>query len=339
LPNIGHQPGGDPRSIALKLRRRQFLHLAASFAAASVLARPASAISYPTRPVHIIVGFPPGTAPDIIGRLTSEWLSERLGQQFIVDNRSGAASNIATAFVAGAAPDGYTLFVPVSTNAVNATLYKNLSFDFVRDIAPVASIGSIPFVMAVTPSLPVKTLTEFIAFTKANPGKVYMATQGIGTTPHVCGELLRMMTGIEFVHVPYRGPLMPDLLAGQVHFYFSPMPQAIGYVKDGRLRALAVTSAARAEALPDVPAIGEFVPGYEASGWFGIGAPRATTAEIVETLNKEIGAGLLDAKFKPRLSALGVEPRVMTPAEFKDFIAADVEKWAKVIDFAGIKPE
>jgi tripartite-type tricarboxylate transporter receptor subunit TctC len=313
--------------------------LAAGFAASSVLARPASATGYPTRPVHIVIGFPPGTAPDIIGRLTSEWLSERLGQQFIVDNRAGAAGNIATAFVAGAAPDGYTLFVPVSTNAVNATLYKNLSFDFVRDIAPIANIGSIPFVMVVTPSLPVKTLTEFITFTKANPGKIYMATQGIGTTPHVCGELLRMMTGIEFIHVPYRGPLMPDLLAGQVHFYFSPMPQAIGYVKDGRLRALAVTSAARSEALPDVPAIGEFVPGYDASGWFGIGAPRATPAEIVEKLNNEIGAGLVDAKFKPRLSALGVEPRVMTPAEFKDFIAADVEKWAKVIDFAGIKPE
>jgi tripartite-type tricarboxylate transporter receptor subunit TctC len=279
-------------SIALRLRRRQFLHLTAGFAASSVLSRPASAISYPTRPVHIIVGFPPGTAPDIVGRLTSEWLSERLGQQFIVDNRSGAASNIATAFVAGAAPDGYTLFVPVSTNAVNATLYKNLSFNFVRDIAPIACIGSIPFVMVVTPSLPAKTLTEFIAYAKANPGKVYMATQGIGTTPHVCGELLRMMTGIEFVHVPYRGPLMPDLLAGQVHFYFSPMPQAIGYVKDGRLRALAVTSAARSETLPDVPAIGEFVPGYDASGWFGIGAPRATPYEIVEKLNNEIGAGL-----------------------------------------------
>jgi tripartite-type tricarboxylate transporter receptor subunit TctC len=268
-----------------------------------------------------------------------DWLSERLGQQFVIDNRSGAASNIATEFVAASAPDGYTLFIPVSTNAINATLYKNQNFDFVRDLAPVASIGRATFVLAVTPSLPVKTLPEFIAYGKANPGRLYMGSQGIGTTPHVCGELLRMMTGIEFVHVPYRGSLIPDLLAGQVQFYFSPIPQAVSYIGDGRLRALGVTGAKRSTALPDVPAIGEFVPGYEANGWFGIEAPRGTPAEIVSKLNNEIGAGLEDSKLKARLVALGVEPRAMTPAEFKDFIIAEVDKWAKVIAFAGIKPE
>jgi tripartite-type tricarboxylate transporter receptor subunit TctC len=323
----------------MSLPRRQFLQMAAAFAASPALPCPASALDYPARPVHLVVGFPPGTSPDIIGRLISEWLSERLGQQFIVDNRSGAASNIATAFVASAAPDGYTLFIPVSTNAVNVTLYQNLSINFVRDIAPVAMIGGVPFVLVVTPSLPAKTLPEFIAYATANPGKIYMASQGVGTTPHVCGELLRMMTGIEFVHVPYRGPLMPDLLAGQVHFYFDPMPQAVGYVKDGRLRALGVTSATRSTALPDVPAIAEFVPGFEAEGWFGVAAPGGIPREIVDKLNKEVGIALVDAKFKSRLAALGVEARAMTPAEFKDFIAADIEKWAKVIKFAGIKPE
>jgi tripartite-type tricarboxylate transporter receptor subunit TctC len=323
----------------MRLPRRKFLHAAAGILALPTLSGAASALSYPTRPVHLIVGFPAGTAPDIIARLMGEWLSERLGQQFIVDDRPGAASNIATEFVAAAAPDGYTLFIPVSTNAVNATLYKNLNYDFVRDIAPVATIGSIPFVMVSTPSLPVKTLSEFIAYAKANPGRVYMGSQGIGTTPHVCGELLKMMTGIEFVHVPYRAPLMPDLLAGQVHFYFSPIPQAVAYVRDGRLRGLGVTSAKRSDALPDVPAIGEFVPGYEANGWFGIGAPKRTPAEIIGKLNEAIGAGLIDSKLQPKFVTLGVEPRAMTPAQFGEFIATEIDKWAKVIDFAGIKPE
>ena len=322
----------------MRLPRRQFVYLVAA-AALLPLPRTAMAVNYPTRPVRIIVGFPPGTSPDIIARLLGDWLSERLGQQFVIDNRSGAASNIATEFVAASAPDGYTLFIPVSTNAVNATLYKNQNVDFARDLAPVASIGRATFVLAVTPSLPVKTLPEFIAYGKANPGRLYMGSQGIGTTPHVCGELLRMMTGIEFVHVPYRGSLIPDLLAGQVHFYFSPIPQAVSYISDGRLRALGVTGAKRATALPDVPAIGEFVPGYEVNGWFGIAAPKRTPVEIVGKLNNEIGAALEDSKLKARLLALGVEPRAMTPAEFKDFIIAEVDKWAKVIAFAGIKPE
>jgi tripartite-type tricarboxylate transporter receptor subunit TctC len=323
----------------MRLPRRQFVHVAAAAVVLAAAPRSATALDYPTRPVHIIVGFPPGTSPDIIARLFGDWLSERLGQQFIIDNRPGAASTLATEIVAESTADGYTLFIPVSTNAINATFYKNLKVDFVRDIAPVASIGSTAFVMAVTPSLPVKTLPEFIAYAKANPGRVYMASQGIGTTPHVCGELLRMMTGIEFVHVPYRGSLIPDLLAGHVHFYFSPIPQAVTYIGDGRLRALGVTSVTRAATLPDLPAIGEFVPGYEANGWFGIAAPEATPAAIIDKLNKDISAGLDDPKLKPRLLALGVETHAMTPAEFKAFIVGEVDKWAEVIKFSGIKPE
>jgi tripartite-type tricarboxylate transporter receptor subunit TctC len=313
--------------------------LAAGAVVLAILPRTTSALDYPARPVRVIVGFPPGTAPDIIARLMGGWLSERLGQQFVIDNRSGAASNIATEMVAEAVPDGYTLFIPVSTNAVNAALYKNLSFNFVRDILPVGSIGINPFVMVVTSSLPAKTVPEFIAYAKANPGKIYMGSQGVGTTPHVCGELFKMMTGMDFTHVPYRGPLMPDLLAGQVQFYFSPISQAIAYVREGGLRALGVTSVTRSGALPDVPAIAEFVPGYEANGWYGIAAPRGIASEIIERLNNVISAVVADPTVKARLLALGVEPKAMTPAEFREFIAADVEKWAKVIKFAGIKPE
>jgi tripartite-type tricarboxylate transporter receptor subunit TctC len=322
----------------MKLLRRNFLRLAASVAALPALPGLASVLDYPTRPVHVVVGFPAGITPDIIARLVCESLSQRLGQQFIVDNRPGAASNIGTETVATAAPDGYTLLLAVSTNAVNATLYKNLRFDFVRDIVPVGMIGTNPFVLVVTPSLPVKTIPELIAYAKANPGKLYMASQGVGTTPHVCGELLKMMTGINFVHVPYKDALMPDLLAGRVQFYFSPTPQAIGYVRDGRLRALGVTSATRSPALPDIPAIAEFIPGYEANGWLGIGAPKGMSTEIIEKLNHETVALTADPKVKARLLALGVEPKSMTPAEFGKFIAADIEKWAKVIKFAGIKP-
>ncbi len=323
----------------MRLARRSFLHLAAGSAAAPLLMPAAFALDYPARPVHLVVGFPPGTAPDIVARLAGEALAEKLGQQFVIDNRPGASGNIATGFVAAAAPDGYTLFVPVSTNAVNATLYKNTTFNFQRDIVPIGMIGTNAFVLVVTPSLPVKTLAEFIAYAKANPGKLYMASQGVGTTPHVCGELLRMMTGIDFVHVPYKDALMPDLLAGRVQFYFSPAPQAIGYISDGRLRALGLTGATRLAVLPGVPAIGEFVPSYEANGWLGLGAPRGVSAEIVQRLNKELSAIDTDPKMKARLLALGTEAKPMTPAEFKSFIAADIKKWANVIEFAGIKAE
>ena len=324
----------------MKLRhRRQFLQLAAASAALPLVSRTVSAQPYPSRPVHIVVGYPAGGSPDIIGRLVGQWLSERLNQQFIVDNRPGAASNIGTEIAAKASPDGYTLFVAVSTNAVNATLYTNLNFNFIRDLAPVAGIGRTPFVMVLNPSFPAKTLPEFIAYAKANPRKIDMASQGMGTTPHVCGELLKAMTGVDFVHVPYRGNLMPDLLAGQVQFYFSPMAQAIELIKDGRLRALGVTTATRVDALPDVPAIAEFVSGYVATGWYGICAPAGTPAAIVDRLNSEIIAGVAAPNLKARFLALGVEPMPMTAAEFGKFIADEIEKWARVIMLAGIKPE
>jgi tripartite-type tricarboxylate transporter receptor subunit TctC len=287
--------------------------------------------------VHIIAPYPAGGAPDIVGRLIAQWLSERLGQQFIVDNRAGAASNIGTEMVAHSPADGYTLLVAVSTNAVNASIYTKLNFNFMRDFAPVAGIGGTPFVMAFTPSFPAKTFPEFIAYAKANPGKVNMASQGIGTTPHVCGELLKMMTGIDFLHVPYRGNLMPDLLAGQVQFYISPMAQAIEYVKDGRLRALAVTTATRSPLLPDVPAITEFVPGYVAIGWYGICVPTGTPADVVDKLSTQILAGVADPALKARLLSLGIEPRPRGPAEFGKFIADETAKWAKVVEFANIK--
>jgi tripartite-type tricarboxylate transporter receptor subunit TctC len=269
----------------------------------------------------------------------SQWLSERLGQQFIVDNRPGASGNIATGDVAKAVPDGYTLLVAVSTNAINATFYKNLNFDFTKDIVPVGFIGSTPFVMAVTPSFPAKTVPEFIAYAKANPGKVNMASQGVGTSPHVTGEMLIMMTGIDLVHVPYRGNVVPDLLSGQVQIYFSPLPQVIEYVRDGRLRALAVTSTKRTDALPDVPALAEFVPGYEASGWYSICAPAGTPGEIVDRLNKEMNAGLADPALHAKLLAVGIEPKAMTQAEFAKFVGDEIQKWSKVVNFADIKAE
>jgi tripartite-type tricarboxylate transporter receptor subunit TctC len=323
----------------MALVRRNFLRISASAVALPALSSLASALDYPTHPVHVVAGFPAGTTVDIIARLVSAPLSQRLGQRFIVDDRPGAASNIATETVATASPDGYTLLLAVSTNAINATLYKNLRFDFVRDIVPIGMIGTATFVLVVPPSLPTKTFVEFITYAKANPGKIYMATQGIGTPPHVAGELLKMMTGISFVHVPYKTALMPDLLAGRVQFYFSPTPLAVGYIRDGRLRALAVTGATRSAALPDVPAIAEFLPGYEVDGWLGIGAPKGTSTEIVERLNTEIIAIVADAKVKARLLDLGVESKPMSSAEFEKFIAADVQKWAKVIKFAGIKAE
>jgi tripartite-type tricarboxylate transporter receptor subunit TctC len=321
----------------MKLTRRNWLSLAAGFTALPMASHLARADVYPSRPVHIVVPYPAGGAPDIVGRLFGEWLSERLGQQFIVDDRPGAASNIGTETVAHAPTDGYTLLVAVSTNAVNASIYRNLNFNFIRDFAPVAGIGGTPFVMVFTPSFPAKTFPEFIAYAKAHPGKVNMGSQGIGTTPHVCGELLKMMTGIDFVHVPYRGNLMPDLLAGQVQFYFSPTAQAIEYVKDGRLRALAVTTAKRASLLPDVPTIAEFVPGYEASGWYGIVAPAGTPPDVIGRLSTQVLAGVADPNLNARLQTLGIEPTPRGPAEFATFIADETAKWAKVIKFADIK--
>jgi tripartite-type tricarboxylate transporter receptor subunit TctC len=316
--------------------RRQLLGLVAGAASLPIAPYAAWALDYPTRTVRVIVGFPAGIGPDIAGRLMSQWLSDHLGQQFIVDNRPGASSNIATELVAKATPDGYTLLVTVSSNAINATFYKNLSFDFTKNIAPVGFIGSTPFVMVVPPSFPAKTIPEFIAYAKANPGKINMASQGVGTSPHVAGEMLMMLTDTKLVHVPYRGNLVPDLLSGQVHLYFSPLPQVIQYVRDGRLRALAVTSARRSDALPEVPALAEFVSGYEASGWYGMSAPAGTPAEMIAKLNKEMNAGLADPALKAKLLAVGIEPKPMTPDEFGKFTADEIEKWAKVVKFANI---
>jgi tripartite-type tricarboxylate transporter receptor subunit TctC len=323
----------------MKLLRRQFLHLAAGAATLPTVARVAWAQAYPTRPVHIVVGYAPGISPDIIARLLGQWLSVRLGQQFVIDNRPGAASNIGTEIVAKAAPDGYTLLIAVSANAINATLYTNLNFNFVRDIVPVASIGQTPFLVVANPAFPANTVPELIAYAKANPGKINMASAGIGTGPHMAGELFKIMTGTDFVQVPYRGSYMSDLLGGQILLAFSPIAQVIEYVRDGRLRALAVTTAARSDALPDVPAIGEFVPGYAASGWYGICAPAGTPTEIIDKLNTGITAAVADADLKARLVTLGVEPRAMTPVEFGKFVADETEKWAKVIRAANMKVE
>jgi tripartite-type tricarboxylate transporter receptor subunit TctC len=323
----------------MTLPRRNFVHLAIGAAALPVVPGIAWAFDYPTRPVHIVVGFPAGTAPDITGRVIAQALSERLGQQFVIDNRAGAAGSIAVETVARAPADGYTLLLSLSSNVVNAALYTNLTANVVRDIAPVAFIGTTPFVLVVTPSLPVRTLAQFIAYAKANPGKLNMASQGIGTTPHVCGELLKLMTGIQFTHVPYRTALMPDLLAGHVHFYFSPMPQPIEYVRDGRLRALGITSAKRSDVLPDVPAIGEIVPGYEAVGWIGLGAPMRTLPAAIDKLNNEIGALLAEAQMKARLASFGLESKAMTPAEFGNLVAKEHNKWVGVIRAADVKAE
>jgi tripartite-type tricarboxylate transporter receptor subunit TctC len=320
----------------MEIPRRHFLRLAAG---AAILPTVALAETYPSRPVRVIVGLPPANSPDIIARLISGWLSERLGQPFVVENRPGAATNIATELVVRAAPDGYTLLLVVAGNTVNGAVFKNLTYDFSRDIAPVASIGGIPLVMAVTPSFPAKTVPEFIAYAKANPGKVTMASYGNGSVLHVAGALFEMMAGVDLLHVPYRNSMFPDLLSGQVQVVFSPVPAAIGYIQSGKLRALAVSTARRLDVMPDVPTVAEFVPGYEASGWLGVGAPQGTPAEIIDTLNKAVAAGLADQKFKARLSDLGVVVNPMTPAEFASYIAAETEKWAKVVKFANIQPE
>jgi len=303
------------------------------------VSRVARAESYPSRPVHVVVGFPPGSGPDIVARLLGQKLSERLGQSFIVENRPGAGSNIATETVVRAPADGYTLLFAAASNAINATLYANLTFDFMRDIAPVASVVSTPFVLASNLAVPAKTVPEFIAYAKANPGKVNMASPGNGTTPHLCGELFKMMTGVDIVHVPYRANYMPDLLGGQVQIAFSTATQLVEYISAGKLRALGVNSAMRIEALPDVQAIGESVPGYEGIGWFGVGVPKGTPSEIVEKLNAEVNAAVANPDIKGRLVALGVVPMSMTSAAFGKFIATETEKWAKVIKVAGIKPQ
>jgi tripartite-type tricarboxylate transporter receptor subunit TctC len=325
----------------MPLPRRQFLRLAASAAVLPSVSRSASAQSYPSRPARIVVGFAAGGAPDTIGRLMAQWLSERLGQQFVIENRPGAGSNIGTEAVVRAFPDGYTLLTVAPPNAVNATLYNKLNYDFIRDIAPVASIGRAPNVMAVHPSFPAKTVPEFIAYGKANPGKVNMASGGNGTSDHVAGELFKMMAGIDMVHVPYRGaaPALTDLLAGQVQVMFSSMPASIQYIRAGNLRVLAATTATRLEALPDIPTVAEFVPGYEASALFGVGGPKGTPVDIVEKLNKEINAGLADPRIKARLAELGLTVLVGSPADFGKLIADETEKWAKVVKFANIKPD
>jgi len=324
----------------MTLARRRFLQFAAGAAALSMMSRVSSAADYPTRPVHIIVGLPAGTATDTIARLLSERLSKRLGQPVIIDNRAGASTSIATEAVVRASPDGYTLLLANVVNATNATFHPNLNFDFIRDIAPVSSIARAAFVMEVTPSLPAKTVPEFIAYAKANPRRLMMASGGNGTMNHVAGELFKTMAVIDLVHVPYsRGNPMPDLLSGQVQVYFGPIPGSIGFIRDGTLRALAVTTATRSDALPDIPAVSEFLPGYEASAWYGIGAPKGTPAEIVSRLNKEINASLADPTFKARLADLASTALPGSPDDFGKLIASDTEKWANVIRTAGIKPE
>ena len=323
------------------LGRRQFLHLAAGAAALPAVPRIARAQAYPTRPVRLIVTTAAGGSPDIIARLIGQWLSERLGQPIIVDNRPGAGTNIGTEMGVRAPPDGYTLLMALSANAINATVYDKLPFNFIRDTAPVASIASIPLIMEVNPSVPAKTVPEFIAYAKANPGKINMASGGSGTPAHVAGELFKMMAGINMVHVPYRGEglALPDLISGQLQALFGVMPASLGYIKAGKLRALAVTTAKRQELLPDVPTVGEFLPGYEARGWYGIVGPKATPVNIIEKLNQEINAALADPTMKTRLTDLGCAVFAGSPADFGKFIAEETEKWAKVIKFAGIKPE
>jgi tripartite-type tricarboxylate transporter receptor subunit TctC len=323
----------------MKLLRRQFLHLVAGATALPAVSRTAlGAQSYPAHPVRVIVGLPAGLQPDIVARLVAQGLSERLGQPVIIENRPGAGGNIATELVIRAPSDGYLLLLTIASDAFNATLYSNLTFNYVRDTVPVAMICTTPFVMVVNPSVPAKTVPEFLANAKANPGKINMASSGIGTAPHLVGELFKMMTGVDLVHVPYRTSSMPDLLAGQVQVTFAGLGSAIEYIRTGKLRALGVTTAARVEALPEIPAIGEFVTGYEASGWNGIIAPKNTPDEIVKKLNSAINAVVADPKIKTHLISLGVVPMSMTPSEFGKLIANETEKWAKVVKFAGIKP-
>jgi tripartite-type tricarboxylate transporter receptor subunit TctC len=325
----------------MRLRRRNFLRLAAGAAALPVMPRLACAQTYPSRPVHILCGFAPGGAADTVARLTAEWLSERLGQQFVVDNRPGAGTNIATEAVVQAAPDGYTLLLVTGANAINATLYQHLNFDFLRDMAPVAGIVRVPQVMIVNPQLPAQTVPDFIAYAKANPGKINMGSGGIGSTLHVAGELFKMMAGVNLVHVPYRGdaPALVDLMGGQIQVMFDLTAAALPFIKAGKLRGLAVTSAARVPALPDLPTIGDVLPGYEATSFEGIAAPKGTPGDIVDRLNTALNAGLADAKFKARLADLGGDGLPGTPSDFRQLIADETAKWGKVVKFANLKAE
>jgi tripartite-type tricarboxylate transporter receptor subunit TctC len=325
----------------MNLTRRRFLHAAAGAAAFPAASRIAKAQSYPSRPVRIVVGFAAGGGNDIMARLMGQWLSERLGQQFVVENRPGAATNIATEAVVRAAADGYTLLLVGPPNAINATLYDQLAFNFLRDIAPVAGISRESNIVEVHPSIPAKTIPEFIAHAKASPGQINMASAGIGSAGHVAGELFKMMTGIGLTHVPYRGlaPALTDLIGGQVHVCFANLPGSIEYVRAGKLRALAVTTATRSEVLPDIPTVAEFIPGYEASSTFGLGAPRNTPTDIIDKLNKEINAGIADPKIKARLATFGGTTLAGSPADFGRIMAAETEKWGKVIRAGSIKPE
>jgi tripartite-type tricarboxylate transporter receptor subunit TctC len=325
----------------MKLPRRNFLHLAAGAAALPAVSRIAWAQAYPTRPVRLIVPFGPAGAMDITARLIGQWLSERLGQQFVIENRPGAGGNVGTEAVVRAAPDGYTLGLFGAANAINATLYDKLNFNFVRDIAPVAPIVRFPYIMVLNPSVPAKTVPEFIAYAKDNPGRINMASPGIGSSPHVNGELFKVMTGTNLVHVPYRSAaaVMTDLLSGQVQLYFGTTASSLEYVRTGKLRALAVTIERRLDALPDIPAVGEFVPGYDATTWYGVGVPRNMPAEIVDKLNKEINAALAEPKMKSRLAELGGTPLPGSPAQFGKLIAEETEKWGNVIRTLNIKAD
>jgi len=325
----------------MKRPRRQFLQFAGAAVVAPILPRRASALDYPTKSVRVIVPFGAGGSTDIAARLISQWLSERLGHQFIVENRSGAGTNIGTELVVRAPPDGYTLLIVGATNAINVTLYEKLNFNFIQDIAPVASIVRSPLVMEVNSSFPAKTVPEFIACAKANPGKINMASSGTGATPHMAGELFKWMAGINMVHVPYRGdaPAIADLLGGQVQVYFGGLAAAIEYIRAGKLRALAVSTTTRLEVLPDVPTLREFLAGYEASSWYGVGAPRNTPVEFIDKLNKEINAGLVDPKLIARFSELGLTVLAGSAPDFGNFIRDETEKWGKVVKASGVKPD
>jgi tripartite-type tricarboxylate transporter receptor subunit TctC len=325
----------------MKLHRRKLLYLTAGAAALTAASRIASAQVYPARPVHILVGYGPGSTPDIYARVVAEWLSQRLGQTFVVENKAGAATNLAAEAVVRADPDGYTLLLVASPNFINTTLYDNLNFNFIRDIAPVASIARAPFVMVVTPSFPAKTVPEFIAYAKANPGKINMASGGTGTLTHFAGELFKMLAGVDMVHVPYHTDALAltDMIAGRADVIFDPVTTSIEHIRAGRLRAMAVTTATPLDMLPDVPPIGEFVPGYEVNGWAGIGAPKATPAAIVDALNAAVNAGLTDPTMKARVLAIGALPISLSPADYGKVFVTETDKWAKVIKFAGIKAE